>query len=169
MGATSTPLLPVSCVQEREDDMSDNYNETDDDGDEDFKNLRAKARKADQFERENSQLKRELAFTKAGIPMEDPRMGYFVKGYEGDLEPDSIKQAAIDAGFIAAPQQPADPAVDQARQGQQRVMAASTGTAPVDDGAGVMYGMRQAYAEGDLAALSAYTEQYGVTFNPETL
>lgn len=168
MGETSTPLLPVACVQDKGKRMSDNYNETDD-GDEDFKNLRAKARKADQYERELENLKRELAFTKAGIPMEDPKMGYFVKGYEGDLDPSSIKQAAIDAGFIAAPQQQADPVLDQAREGQQRVLAASAGTEPVDDGAGIQYGMEQAYNEGGLEGLSAFTQQYGVTFNPESL
>ena len=168
MGETSTALLPVSCVQDKGKRMSDNYNEPDDDGDEDFKNLRAKAKKADQYERENLSLKREMAFVKAGIPMEDPRMGYFVKGYEGDLEPSSIKQAAIDAGFIAA-EVVVDPALDQARAGQQRVLAASSGSAPVDDGAGIAYGMQQAYAEGDLDGLSAYTAQYGITFNPEPI
>jgi ribosomal protein L12E/L44/L45/RPP1/RPP2 len=169
MGATSTTLLPVSCVQDKGKRMSNNYSEPDDDGDEDFKNLRAKAKRADQLERENATLKRDIAFVKAGIPMEDPRMGYFVKGYEGDLDPDSIKQAAVDAGFIAATPAPADPALDQARAGQQRVLAASSGTEPVDDGAGIMFGMQQAYAEGDLEGLSAFTQQYGVTFNPESL
>ena len=168
MGETSTALLPVSCVQDKGKRMPDNYNEPDDDGDEDFKNLRAKAKKADQYERENLSLKREMAFVKAGIPMEDPRMGYFVKGYEGDLEPSSIKQAAIDAGFIAA-EVVVDPVLDQARAGQQRVLAASSGSAPVDDGARIAYGMQQAYAEGDLDGLSAYTAQYGITFNPEPI
>ena len=169
MGETSTPLLPVACVQDKGKRMSDNYNEPEDDGDEDFKNLRAKAKKADQYERELESLKRELAFTRAGIPMEDPKMGYFVKGYEGDLDPSSIKQAAIDAGFIAAPPPQADPVIDQARQGQQRVMAAASGTEPIDDGMGVQYGMEQAYNEGGLEGLSAFTQQYGVTFNPESL
>ncbi len=169
MGETSTALLPVFVCSGKGRRMSDNYNEPDDDGDEDFKNLRAKAKKADQYERELNQMKRELAFTRAGIPMDDPKIGYFVKGYEGDLEPDAIKQAAVEAGFIAAPQQPADPVLDQARAGQSRVMAASAGTEPVDDGAGVRYGMEQAYNEGGLEALSAFTQQYGVTFNPETL
>lgn len=149
--------------------MSDNYTESteiEDDGD-DFKNLRAKAKKADQLERENAQMRRELAFTKAGIPMEDPKMGYFVKGYDGDLEPDAIRQAALEAGFISAPPAPADPAVDQARQGQQRVVAASSGAPAQYDPASVEYSMQQGYAEGGLAGLSSVTQQYGVTFNPE--
>jgi ribosomal protein L12E/L44/L45/RPP1/RPP2 len=149
--------------------MSDNYTEStenEDDG-EDFKNLRAKAKKADQLERENAQMKRELAFTKAGIPMEDPKIGYFVKGYDGDLEPDAIRQAALEAGFISAPPAPADPAVDQARQGQARVVAASAGTASEFDPASIEHSMEQGYAEGGLAGLSSVTQRYGVTFNPE--
>lgn len=146
--------------------MADNYNEVDDDdSDEDFKNLRAKAKKADQFERELAQAKRELAFTKAGIPSDDPRMGYFVKGYDGDLEPTAIRQAAIEAGFMQAPPQVVDPAVQQAQHGQAAVMAASSGAESGDDYTGIAFGMEQAFAEGDLEALSAYTQQFGVTFN----
>lgn len=149
--------------------MSDTYNENDENLDaEDFKQLRAKAKKYDTVERENAQLKRENAFIKAGIPMEDPKIGYFVKGYEGDLEPSSIRQAAIDAGFITVTEQP-DPVLDQAREGQQRVMAASAGTEPVNDGTGVQYGMEQAYEQGGLEGLSQFTQQYGITFNPETI
>jgi hypothetical protein len=149
--------------------MSDNYNEPDDDGDEDFKNLRAKAKKADQYERELNAMKREVAFVKAGIPLDDPKVGYFVKGYDGELEPDAIRSAAIEAGFMSPPAAVPDPALDQARSGQQRVMAATSGADSVDDMDGVRYGMEQAYGEGDLEGLSAYTSQYGVTFNSEIL
>jgi hypothetical protein len=146
--------------------MSDNYDETPDDGDEDFKNLRAKAKRADALERENTQMKRELAFTKAGIPMDDPKVGYFVKGYDGELDPAAIRSAAEEAGFIQAPVQQEDPAVQQAQQGQQRVMQASAGSDPQFDGAGIQFGAQQAMKEGGLEGLSAYTKQYGVTFNP---
>jgi hypothetical protein len=152
--------------------MSDNYTDDTiegDEGNEDFKNLRAKARKADTLERENAQMKRELAFTKAGIPMEDPKLGYFLKGYDGDLEPEQIRQAAVEAGFIPAPEQPADPAVDQAREGQARVMAASSGTTAEFDEAAVGYAMEQAYKEGGIPALSNVARQYGVTIEHQSL
>jgi hypothetical protein len=64
----------------------------------------------------------EAAFTKAGIPMDDPRIGYFVKGYDGELEPTAIREAAVSAGFIQAPPQTVDPTVQQAREGQERVL-----------------------------------------------
>ena len=149
--------------------MSDQYDDTSDNeqGDEDFKNLRAKARRADTLERENAQIKRELAFVKAGVPLDDPKMTYFVKGYDGDLEPQSIKQAAIDAGFMAAPDAPPpDPAVQQAQAGQAAVQAAASGTVPSFDEIAIDHQMEQAYAQGGLEALSDVARQYGVTFNP---
>lgn len=143
--------------------MSDNYTD-ENDGDNDFKLLRKKADKADALERENAQIKRELAFTKAGIPLDDPKMGYFVKGYDGDLEPQAIKQAAIEAGFIQQQAAPPDPAVEQAQQGQQRVMAAAVGSEQAGTSQMIQHGMKQAQAQGGLAGLSAYTSQFGVTF-----
>lgn len=151
--------------------MADNYIEVDEDTDdaEDFKNLRAKAKKADALERENAQIKRELAFTRAGIPMDDPKVGYFVKGYDGELDPSAIRAAAEEAGFIAPAPVQEDPAVQQAQQGQRAVMAASSGSDSAFDESGIRYGMEQAIAEGDLEGLSAYTQQFGVTFNSEIL
>lgn len=161
--------------------MSDNYTQPDLDDDDDddetlepdagtkeFRNMRAKVKKYDAVERENQTLKRELAFTKAGIPMEDPRMGYFVKGYEGDLTPDAIRSAAVQAGFIQVQQQQ-NPIVEEAKQGQSRVMAASQGAGTQFDLDSVEYAMEQAYREGGLEGLSGVAEQYGVTFSPEEI
>ena len=147
--------------------MSDNYNEPIDDDDdesgenEDFKNLRAKARKASKYEQENLTLKRELAFIKAGVPMEDPKMGYFVKGYEGDLEPSAIRQAAIEAGFMAAPSQAPDPRIMQAQQGQAAVMQASAGADSGYDPQSALYQLEQAYNEGGTEQMLDVVQQYG--------
>lgn len=150
--------------------MSDNYTQPVDDDDEDFKNLRAKAKKADQYEREVMTLKRENAFIKAGVNMDDPKMGYFVKGYDGELTSEAIKEAAISAGFMAAPAAAApDPAVQQAQAGQAAVVAASAGTQPEFDTDAVAYGMQQALAEGGMDGLAAYAQQYGITFNSPTV
>lgn len=154
--------------------MSDQYNDSSEDdredGNEDFKNLRAKAKKADQYEREMQALKRELAFVRAGVPLDDPKMTYFIKGYDGELEPDAIKTAAIEAGFMAAPQQQADPLVEQAKAGQAAVIAASSGSEMAGfDEMSVQYAMDQAYAEGGIEALSDVAQQYGVTFQPDSI
>jgi hypothetical protein len=147
--------------------MSDNYGDTDDQQDdgEDFKNLRAKAKKADRLEPENTSLRRENAFLKAGIPVEDPKMAYFVKGYDGELDASAIRQAALDAGFLVEQQQEQDPAVQQAQRGQAAVLAASAESQPNgNDPSGRYYEMQQGMAQGGLKGLSAVTEKYGVTF-----
>jgi hypothetical protein len=47
--------------------------------------------------------KRELAFVKAGLDPLQPMTKYFVKAYDGDLTPDAIRQAAVEAQLISPP------------------------------------------------------------------
>ena len=49
---------------------------------------------------EAAALKREVAFIKAGIPMDNPMAKYFVKGYEGEVSAEAIRQAAEEANLI---------------------------------------------------------------------
>lgn len=49
---------------------------------------------------EAESLKREVAFIKAGIPMDNPMAKYFVKGYDGDISPEAIRTAAEEAKLI---------------------------------------------------------------------
>ena len=46
-------------------------------------------------------VKREIAFIKAGVPMDNPVAKYFVKGYDGEVTPEAIRQAAEEANLIA--------------------------------------------------------------------
>ena len=43
---------------------------------------------------------RELVFLKAGINPDDPKAKYFVKGYDGELTVEAIRQAAEEASYI---------------------------------------------------------------------
>jgi hypothetical protein len=45
-------------------------------------------------------IRRENAFMKAGIPMDNPMAKYFVKGYDGEISPDAIRTAAEEAQLI---------------------------------------------------------------------
>lgn len=77
--------------------------------------------------------KRELAFVKAGIDPLQPMAKYFVKAYDGDLNPDAIRQAAVEAQLISSPQN--QPSADemQAWQRTNKVAAGSqTSQPPVD-------------------------------------
>lgn len=90
------------------------YDEDDDDGtpppvktpppppsNKDLRNLRRKAQERDQMEAELAQLKRERAFSKAGIDPDDPKAKYFIKGYDGDLTDEAIRTEAEAAGFLS--------------------------------------------------------------------
>jgi hypothetical protein len=47
---------------------------------------------------------RELAFVKAGIDPNSPMSKYFMKGYDGELDPEAIRQAAVEAQLISPPE-----------------------------------------------------------------
>lgn len=70
----------------------------------DLQALRNIARTAGETQKEFEAAQRQLAFAKAKIDVTDPKMGYFIKGYEGDLEPDKIRAAATEAGFLSTKQ-----------------------------------------------------------------
>lgn len=160
--------------------MSDNYteddldNEVDEYGDETPRGLRRAANKAKKLEAELNSLRRELAFAKAGIPMNDPKMSYFIKGYEGELEAEAIREAAEEAGFLNVEQpaqsatqtQPSQMAPEAAAT--QRVMRASVGAATEDisEDAAIAR-MEEAMQEGGIEALLDVAQQYGIPVSTE--
>jgi hypothetical protein len=80
------------------------------------KTLREKAAEAEK-------LQKELAFSKAGIPMDAPMAKYFIKGYEGEFTPEAIRKAAEEANLLQA-QTPTAPIPEQ--QAWSRMQKAST-------------------------------------------
>jgi hypothetical protein len=80
------------------------------------KTLREKAAEAEK-------LQKELAFSKAGIPMDAPMAKYFIKGYEGEFTPEAIRKAAEEANLLQA-QTPTAPVPEQ--QAWSRMQKAST-------------------------------------------
>ncbi len=73
---------------------------------------------------EASQAQRELAFLKAGVPADDPMTKYFVKGYDGEVNPDAIRAAAQEAGLIAV-QKAEDSRTQAEQQAWSRLQKAS--------------------------------------------
>jgi len=70
---------------------------------------------------------RELAFAKAGIDPASPQAKYFVKGYDGDLNPEAIRAAAEEAQLITPQPVQVDP--DKAAWQQSNRIAAGAETA----------------------------------------
>jgi hypothetical protein len=134
------------------------------DEDNDIKGLRQAANKAKKLERELAQMQRELAFHKAGIPLNDPRMNYFVKGYEGELEAEAIRNAAVEAGFLQIhSEQEEDPQIQESAAAQERVMRASAGAMPEDVSEGAALSrLEAAMSEGGVEAMLEIARQYGI-------
>lgn len=136
--------------------------------DESPRGLRRAANKSKKLENELAQMKRELAFTKAGINPDDPRMKYFVKGYEGDLTAESVRQAAMEAGFLQQQMSAPDPALAQAAAAQAKVMQASGGAMVEDSTEDAAYArLEAAMEEGGVEAMLDVARQYGIPINSE--
>jgi hypothetical protein len=147
--------------------MSQGYDEIDDDQQEErtpaeWAAKRRAEKAAKDAKAEADALKRELAFTRAGLdPEKDPRLSYFIKGYDGEATPDAILKAAQDAGFVQAP--PTGP-TDQQQESLAsagRIDAASAGASGPDLGtSAALQSLDEAYLasgkEGVLAKLSEY-------------
>lgn len=154
--------------------MSDNYMDddldVDEQSDETPKGLRRAANKSKKLEAELAELKRELAFAKAGLAMDDPKMKYFIKGYDGEMEADAIREAATDAGFIQAEPDPQPQQQDFSGDAaaQQRVMRASVGAMSEDvSEEAALARMEEAMREGGMSALLEVAQQYGIPIGTE--
>ena len=152
---------------------SEEYLDDEFDGDEDpgsIKSLRRAANRAKKLEAELNDMKRQMAFTNSGLPMDDPRMKYFASAYDGELDEDSILNAAEAAGFIEfvddeeeAPMQE-QPQVDFGSQ--NRVMAASGGGEFEDvTQQAILMKMQEALTQGGTDAFIAVANEIGIPTN----
>lgn len=94
----------------------------------DLKNLRRIASEHEEAKQKIESYERERTFAQAGLDLTDPKMGYFVKGYDGELTPEAIKAKAEADGFFTqpAPPQPQGPS-QQELQTHHRMANAAAG------------------------------------------
>jgi hypothetical protein len=84
-----------------------------------------RAREAEAAKAEAELLKRELAFTKAGIP--DDKFGaLFRKAYDGEADAEAVRKAAEEYGIFEPAEQGNDQVADELER--QRTIAGATGT-----------------------------------------
>jgi CheY-like chemotaxis protein len=119
-----------------------------------------------QLEAENAALKakaeeasaaaRKLAFVEAGVDPSLPVAKYFMKGYDGELTADAIRQAAIEAQIIRDTK--AAEVASEAKAWERTNQAAAgntTGEAPVD----FVTRINQAKSQGEVEMLLAEARQ----------
>ena len=129
--------------------MAEDWNDIDvDDPNADPTGLRAVAKAGKKSLTENAQLKRELAFARAGIdPDTDPKLGFFIKGYDGELSTDAIRRTATELGFIAPVVDPAAAQNQVTLEADQRVQNLSPGAAAPATGRGGVASMEDTYKQ----------------------
>lgn len=70
-------------------------------------------------------LKREMAFTKAGIDLNAPIAKYFVKGYDGEISAEAIRKAAEEANLLQ-PSKPQDMVDESEKRAWSRLQKAGS-------------------------------------------
>jgi len=124
------------------------------------RDLERRAREGDQAKEELAKVTRRMAFVEAGIPVTDPKMRYFINGYEGELTADAIKAQAIEDGFLAAEGESESDAPNPVADNMEtinNVAGSQTGTpAPTDQQ------LAEAYQSGGAEGLLDLVEKMGV-------
>ena len=92
----------------------------------------AEARASDAEDRASSYERRDT-FRSAGLDPDDARVKYFVKGYEGELDAEAIRQEATAAGFLGvdSPQMAQSSEFNDMLSTEQRIQIAGEGGDPV--------------------------------------
>ena len=94
-----------------------------------LRKLRKAAEKAAELEAKLAEAERRETFALAGIPLDDPAARYFVKAYDGEMTPEAIKAAAVQARVIQGTQPTAEEIA-----GHQAAANAAAGAEPVGVG-----------------------------------
>lgn len=154
--------------------MSDNYTDDDFDSDVesgdgeagDIKSLRRAANSKKKLEQELAEARRLLAFARAGINPDDPKMRYFVKGYDGELTAEAVREAATEAGFFASA--PVETPQREIAAAQDRIVSAASGAMYEDTGENAALArMEAALEEGGMEAMMDVARQYGIPIGTE--
>ena len=124
--------------------------------------LRRAKKAREKAERELADMKKQIAFSRAGIDTDDPKAQYFVKGYDGEVTPEAIRAEALKVGFLQ--QETDDPNPPEVQQTAD-VMQAALGAEP-EGGNGVQVGaVDQAFAQGGVDGMMAYLREQGIPVN----
>jgi len=113
-------------MSESDEFLSDEDNGLDPNIRAELRKSRERAKEAESARAELDSLKRELAFTKAGIP-ETGTGALLRKAYDGDFDPEAIRKAAEEYGILNhASENTHDPVRDELER--HRNIAGATGT-----------------------------------------
>lgn len=118
-----------------------------------IRDLEEKAGRVGELEAQLAEVKRQAAFTEAGITSANPAYKYFTKAYDGELTPDAIRAEATAAGFLQTHDAPTSPQQDSPMLSHYgRIVEASEGAAPAPT-TDLVEGINQAQTVEEVMAL----------------
>lgn len=123
-----------------------------------MKQLEKELREANKRLAETAEASKKLAFLEAGVPLDSPMAKYFIKGYDGDLNPEAIREAALEAQLIAPPKQ-VDDTDKQAWRETNRIAAGSEVSPPPP---GWIDRINAANSESELMSIFAEAQAQGI-------
>lgn len=116
-----------------DDDPIDEQAARNDRKEENLRQLREKARRADDAEAENQRLKRQLVFADAGLKLDDMKRKALEASHEGDWTADAIRDTAVKLGWAEPPKPDVPPEEFQAQDAIARASSGQQAAQPADD------------------------------------
>lgn len=123
-----------------------------------MKQLEKSVREKDALLAKYAETEKKMTFMEAGVDTSDPKFKYFVKAYDGEMTPEAITQALVEAQLIAPQSNPQD--ADKAAWQQTNKIAAGAETA--SEGPSWVKRIRDASSEEELTAIFAEAQAQGV-------
>lgn len=144
-------------------EIADSYEPTPDE----WAKLRNETKARNKAEADLAAQRKENAFLRIGLDLEQPAISDFYKAYDGDLTADAIRAAATARGYLSPPapvdeQQVPDSGSDPdqaAHQAAQRIASAAAGATP--DLRSDTAKMADAHADGGSAAVTDFLRERG--------
>lgn len=126
-----------------------------------LKQLEKELKQKDALLNQYAESQKKLMFLEAGVPMDSPMATYFIKGYDGEMTPEAIRQAATQAQLIA-PQ----PVVDEGdKQGWRESNKIAAGSEVSPEGPSWVKRIQDASSQAELESIFAEAQAQGIEFN----
>lgn len=136
-------------------------NDPDDDGSDEFRQMRQAANKAKQAEAEAEKLRKENAIYRAGLTtLNEDQISVLAEKHQGELTKEALTETAKKYGWHSEPEAPSVPAEEQAAH--ERMDAARTGAAPSGEQPDGKTVLENAMREGGVDGLMAAAKSLGL-------
>lgn len=123
-----------------------------------MKQLEKAVREKDALLAKYAETEKKMSFMEAGVNTSDPKFKYFIKAYDGEMDPDAIKQALVEAQLITPQSSPND--VDKAAWQQTNRIAAGAET--TSEGPSWLKRINDATSESEITAIFAEAQAQGI-------